>query len=70
MKPDDAHPHFSPDGRYLLFESGHFTDGKRLNLMMVDLKQVFEESSHLWGIQRSMAKHLKRKKIGIPQKRD
>lgn len=43
MKPDHAHPHFSPDGRYLLFQSGHFTDGKRLNLMMVDLKQVFEE---------------------------
>lgn len=40
MKPDHAQPHFSPDGRYLLFQSGHFTDGKRLNLMMVDLKQI------------------------------
>ncbi len=40
MKPDHAHPHFSPDGRYLLFQSGHFTDGKRLNLMMVDLEEI------------------------------
>lgn len=38
MTPDHAQPHFSPDGRYLLFQSGHFTDGKRLNLMMVDLQ--------------------------------
>ena len=39
MKPDHAHPSFSPDGRYLLFQSGHFTNGTRLNLMMVDLNQ-------------------------------
>lgn len=38
MTPDHAQPHFSPDGRYLLFQSGHFTDGKRLNIMMVDLQ--------------------------------
>ncbi len=37
MKPDHAHPSFSPDGSKLLFQSGHFTDGKRLNLMMVDI---------------------------------
>lgn len=37
MKPDHAHPSFSPDGNRLLFQSGHFTDGKRLNLMMVDI---------------------------------
>lgn len=37
MKPDHAHPSFSPDGSRLLFQSGHFTNGKRLNLMMVDL---------------------------------
>lgn len=42
MAPDHAHPHFSPDGRYLLFQSGHFTDGKRLNLMMVDLKGIID----------------------------
>lgn len=40
MTPDHAQPHFSPDGRYLLFQSGHFTDGKRLNLMLVDLAQL------------------------------
>ena len=37
MKPDHAHPSFSPDGNRLLFQSGHFTGGKRLNLMMVDI---------------------------------
>lgn len=37
MKPDHAHPSFSPDGNKLLFQSGHFTNGKRLNLMMIDL---------------------------------
>lgn len=40
MKPDHAHPSFSPDGRRLLFQSGHFTGGKRLNLMMVDLDRA------------------------------
>ena len=37
MKPDHAHPSFSPDGNKLLFQSGHFTEGKRLNLMMIDI---------------------------------
>lgn len=37
MKPDHAHPFFSPDGSRLLFQSGHFTSGNRLNLMMIDL---------------------------------
>ena len=37
MKPDHAHPSFSPDGTKVLFQSGHFTNGKRLNLMMVDI---------------------------------
>lgn len=40
MKPDHAHPSFSPDGRYMLFQSGRFTDGKRLTLMMVDLDKL------------------------------
>lgn len=40
MKPDHAQPFFSPDGRKLCFQSGHFTDGKRLTLMMVDLTKV------------------------------
>lgn len=37
MRPDHAHPSFSPDGTKVLFQSGHFTNGKRLNLMMVDV---------------------------------
>lgn len=40
MKPDHAQPFFSPDGKKLCFQSGHFTDGKRLTLMMVDLTKV------------------------------
>ena len=39
MRPDHAHPSFSPDGKKLLFQSGHFTNGKRLNLMMIDIDQ-------------------------------
>lgn len=37
MTPDHAQPFFSPDGKRLCFQSGHFTNGKRLNLMMVEL---------------------------------
>lgn len=37
MKPDHAHPSFSPDGTKVLFQSGHFTNGNKLNLMMVDI---------------------------------
>lgn len=40
MRPDHAHPSFSPDGTKLLFQSGHFTNGKRLNLMMVDISSL------------------------------
>ncbi|MBE6288084.1 MAG: oligogalacturonide lyase [Mediterranea massiliensis] len=40
MKPDHAHPSFSPDGTKLLFQSGHFTNGKRLNLMMIDISSM------------------------------
>ncbi len=40
MTPDHAQPFFSPDGRYLCFQSGHYSDGKRLNLIMVDLYQL------------------------------
>ena len=44
MRPDHSHPAFSPDCKKMIFQSGHFTNGKRLNLMMVDLtKQAF------WG---------------------
>ena len=40
MKPDHAHPSFSPDGSKLLFQSGHFTAAKRLNLMMIDISNL------------------------------
>ena len=40
MRPDHAQPFFSPDGRRLCFQSGHFTDGKRLTLMMIDLDKL------------------------------
>lgn len=37
MTPDHAQPFFSPDGKRLCFQTGHFSDGKRLNLIMVNL---------------------------------
>lgn len=40
MKPDHSHPSFSPNGTKLLFQSGHFTSGKRLNLMMFDISTL------------------------------
>ena len=40
MAPDHAHPFFSPDGTKLCFKSGHWSDGKRLNLVMVDLTKL------------------------------
>ena len=40
MAPDHGHPFFSPDGTRLCFQSGHYSDGKRLNLMMVDLTKL------------------------------
>lgn len=40
MTPDHAQPFFSPDGKKLCFQSGRFSNGKRLTLMMVDLSQL------------------------------
>ena len=40
MAPDHGHPFFSPDGTKLCFQNGHFSDGKRLNLVMVDLTKL------------------------------
>ena len=40
MRPDHAQPFFSPDGTKLCFQTGRFTNGKRLNLVMVDLKKI------------------------------
>ena len=40
MAPDHGHPFFSPDGKHLCFQSGHYSDGKRLYLMMVDITKL------------------------------
>lgn len=40
MKPDHAQPFFSPDGTKLCFQSGRFSDGQRLSLVMVDLTKL------------------------------
>ncbi len=37
MIPDHAHPIFSPDGRRVLIQSGRFTEGKSLDLVVVDI---------------------------------
>lgn len=37
MKPDHAHPYFSPDGKKILFQSGRLSDGQRLQLMIVNI---------------------------------
>lgn len=34
MRPDHAHPSFSPDGTRILLQSGMMTDGERLSLMI------------------------------------
>jgi oligogalacturonide lyase len=35
MRPDHAHPSFSPDGTRLLIQSGMLTDGQRLSLIVI-----------------------------------
>ena len=37
MKPDHAHPSFSPDGSRILIQSGLLTQGKKLSLIIVPL---------------------------------
>lgn len=37
MKPDHAHPTFSPDSRRILFQSGLLSGGRNLNLMTVSV---------------------------------
>jgi len=37
MRPDHAHPKFSPDSRRVVFQSGYLTGGERLQLMMVSI---------------------------------
>ena len=40
MQPDHAQPFFSPDGTKICFQSGHYSDAQRLNLVMVDLTKI------------------------------
>ena len=40
MQPDHAQPFFSPDGTKICFQSGHYSDAQRLNLIMVDLTKI------------------------------
>jgi oligogalacturonide lyase len=37
MKPDHAHPTFSPDSTRILFQSGLLSGGRNLNLMMISI---------------------------------
>lgn len=37
MKPDHTHPTFDPTGKKILIQSGHFTDGKRLSLVVLPI---------------------------------
>jgi oligogalacturonide lyase len=39
MRPDHAHPIFSPDSKRILIQSGLFSNGKNLNLMVVTLPE-------------------------------
>lgn len=40
MRPDHAHPSFSPDGKRLLVQSGMLSDGKKLSLAIVPVGQA------------------------------
>lgn len=40
MRPDHAHPIFSPDGRTVAIQSGQLTNGQSLDLMLVHLPQA------------------------------
>jgi oligogalacturonide lyase len=37
MRPDHAHPIFSPDGKRVLIQSGRLTEGRSLDLVLVDV---------------------------------
>lgn len=43
MKPDHAQPFFSPDGTKLCFQSGRYSNGKRLTLVMVDITTIVKK---------------------------
>ncbi|MDP8914625.1 MAG: hypothetical protein M3N39_13755, partial [Pseudomonadota bacterium] len=40
MRPDHAHPSFSPDGTRILVQSGMLADGKRLALAVVPVEEA------------------------------
>jgi oligogalacturonide lyase len=40
MRPDHAHPSFSPDGRRLLIQSGLLNGGKALDLMVIEIPEA------------------------------
>ena len=40
MRPDHAHPIFSPDSKRILIQSGMLTDGRALNLMVVGVEEL------------------------------
>jgi len=39
MRPDHAHPAFSPDSKRVLIQSGHLTDGESLDLMVIPIPE-------------------------------
>jgi len=39
MRPDHTHPIFSPDNKRVLIQSGHFTDGKSLDLLEIEIPE-------------------------------
>ncbi len=41
MRPDHTHPIISPDNKRVLIQSGHFSDGKTLDLLVVDIPERF-----------------------------
>lgn len=45
MKPDHTHPIFSPDSKRVAIQSGHLSDGKSLDLMVVALPDALLKSN-------------------------
>ena len=42
MKPDHTHPYFSADNKRVLLQSGRFSEGKRLAIMIVDIPEDWQ----------------------------
>jgi oligogalacturonide lyase len=45
MRPDHAHPIFSPDGNRILIQSGRLTDGRSLDLVVVEIPAAVLDSA-------------------------